>query len=408
MSIQTELEALSTNLQAAKEAIAAKGGTTGDTGLAGLVEEIDTIPEGGGVEPPIASEFGVIHYWSVVNSEWAVQSSYNCTVSSVNQATFDAFMQSIGKTTLSLEYADWMGGWYYYGDDEEVTVDLSQIGISATIDDPEMGEASMHFLKSNIVDTTSPVLTSELSSLAETNFRTWATNHSTSPAAIKRFDCGWSTGAYPNNAIGAQVYSTNIRSDGSTQVEVDFTYFSGTSVGSYFLNFDINFLTPMSLSSLITVGESFMYFSSTQSSPVLGIDVRGLTTIPDSFMASRHIAVKPTTDTPLLLPDSVSTIGRRFFYQSGWVGTVKLPQNVTSIGTDFLGRFVNNGTDEMILDVGSVSPIGQVVYDGWNGLSSTNQSARLIIKGAARQAWLTAFPNGSSSGLYRTLVDGGE
>lgn len=44
MSIATELAALNTNLIAAKAAVNAKGGTTGDTGLSGLSNEIASIP----------------------------------------------------------------------------------------------------------------------------------------------------------------------------------------------------------------------------------------------------------------------------------------------------------------------------------------------------------------------------
>lgn len=47
MSIASQLEALSTNLTAAKNAVTTKGGTVGDTGLAGLASEIATIPSGG-------------------------------------------------------------------------------------------------------------------------------------------------------------------------------------------------------------------------------------------------------------------------------------------------------------------------------------------------------------------------
>lgn len=55
MSIATEITALDTNLNAAKEAVEAKGGTVGDTGLSGLAAEIATIPSGGAV-------FGTVTY----------------------------------------------------------------------------------------------------------------------------------------------------------------------------------------------------------------------------------------------------------------------------------------------------------------------------------------------------------
>ena len=61
MSITTEIQALNTNLTAAKNAVTAKGGTTGNTGLAGLASEIAGIPGGGGSSEPIvpASPDGV-------------------------------------------------------------------------------------------------------------------------------------------------------------------------------------------------------------------------------------------------------------------------------------------------------------------------------------------------------------
>ena len=47
MSIASEITALNTNLSAAKTAVTTKGGTVGDTGLAGLADEIAAIPTGG-------------------------------------------------------------------------------------------------------------------------------------------------------------------------------------------------------------------------------------------------------------------------------------------------------------------------------------------------------------------------
>lgn len=46
MSIASEIQALNTNLTSAKNAVTAKGGTVGDTGLSGLADEIATIPSG--------------------------------------------------------------------------------------------------------------------------------------------------------------------------------------------------------------------------------------------------------------------------------------------------------------------------------------------------------------------------
>lgn len=58
MSIASEIQDLQSNLQAAKTAVTTKGGTVGDTGLAGLATEIASIPSGGG---PLAS-YGTVTY----------------------------------------------------------------------------------------------------------------------------------------------------------------------------------------------------------------------------------------------------------------------------------------------------------------------------------------------------------
>jgi hypothetical protein len=65
MSIASEIQDLQTNLQAAKTAVTTKGGTVGDTGLAGLATEIASIPSGGG---PLAS-YGTVTYLDDNNVE---------------------------------------------------------------------------------------------------------------------------------------------------------------------------------------------------------------------------------------------------------------------------------------------------------------------------------------------------
>jgi hypothetical protein len=57
MSIATEITALQTNLTAAKNAVTSKGGTVGNTGLAGLATEIASIPSGGSL-----SSYGTLTY----------------------------------------------------------------------------------------------------------------------------------------------------------------------------------------------------------------------------------------------------------------------------------------------------------------------------------------------------------
>lgn len=69
MSIATELVDLSNNLQSAKTAVTAKGGTVGDTGLAGLASEIGSIPTGGGT----ITSYGTVTYLDGNNVEQTVE-----------------------------------------------------------------------------------------------------------------------------------------------------------------------------------------------------------------------------------------------------------------------------------------------------------------------------------------------
>lgn len=57
MSIASEIQDLNTNLTAAKNAVTTKGGTVGDTGLAGLATEIASIPSGGTI-----TSYGTVKY----------------------------------------------------------------------------------------------------------------------------------------------------------------------------------------------------------------------------------------------------------------------------------------------------------------------------------------------------------
>lgn len=64
MTIASEITDLQTNLTNAKTAVTTKGGTVGDTGLAGLASEIATIPSGGGL-----ANYGSITYLDGNNVE---------------------------------------------------------------------------------------------------------------------------------------------------------------------------------------------------------------------------------------------------------------------------------------------------------------------------------------------------
>lgn len=104
MSIATEITALNTNLNAAKAAVTAKGGTVGDTGLAGLAAEIATIPSG------TAGSWGTITYKDSNEVEHTVTiqseeeffslgnsgSTYNLTIDNVTFSNSDIVAVDLG------------------------------------------------------------------------------------------------------------------------------------------------------------------------------------------------------------------------------------------------------------------------------------------------------------------------
>lgn len=102
MSIASEIQDLQTNLQAAKSAVATKGGTVADTGLAGLASEIASIPTGGG---PLAS-YGSITYIDSNNTEQTLDLATEedflelCT-STIDTATIIINNHSIVKSSVT-------------------------------------------------------------------------------------------------------------------------------------------------------------------------------------------------------------------------------------------------------------------------------------------------------------------
>lgn len=67
MSIASEIQDLQNNLELAKLAVTTKGGTVGDTGLAGLATEIASIPSGGG-----GADWGTVTYLDANNQSRTV------------------------------------------------------------------------------------------------------------------------------------------------------------------------------------------------------------------------------------------------------------------------------------------------------------------------------------------------
>lgn len=138
MSIASEITDLNTNLTAAKNAVVAKGGTVGDTGLAGLSTEIATIPM------PVTYDYGTVTVCSYTYTG-SVDSTSSCTVTITDADEFFETALEMGWLYVSTDSGDIIGqvdfqyqsdGWNTQGDyDTKYTAaDLNQIGLTVALD----------------------------------------------------------------------------------------------------------------------------------------------------------------------------------------------------------------------------------------------------------------------------------
>lgn len=97
MSIASEIQGLNTNLTAAKNAVTTKGGTVGDTGLAGLASEIASIPTGGG---PLAS-YGTVTYLDSNNTEKTVDLATEEDLFEISSSSIDIALVHIGEVSFA-------------------------------------------------------------------------------------------------------------------------------------------------------------------------------------------------------------------------------------------------------------------------------------------------------------------
>lgn len=141
MSIASEITALNNNLEAAKAAIEAAGGTVGDTGLAGLSTEIASIPAG---EPDVpVGDYGKVEFYKYMTLTDIEENYGDCSVEIVDirkLASKYVYRDDDGIILNYLGSDDWsfLNGDY---EEENYTTEelLSIFGLSVT--DISSGEA---------------------------------------------------------------------------------------------------------------------------------------------------------------------------------------------------------------------------------------------------------------------------
>lgn len=313
MSIATEITALNNNLTAAKNAVTAKGGTVGNTGLAGLATEIASIPSGGASMPP----YGQIEYYWDVRDVYLAEGD-GCTVTIVDADAYAAFFENTFAPmggARDLQYQN--GEWIYYDwedpDEPEKTVDLATTGLSVVFDDPSAPYGNIMCSKDVRIYEESGLNTLDLDTAAALNGLTQTDSGGYydvdgTPVyynSIRKYSFGPSVTAVPTGFL------LNTENSEARFEETDYT--NATNVTSIGDNVRLKGQSSAVFPSLLSIGNSVSIYAS-------------------SFTASELL-----------------TIGN--YFSLPFVSEVTLPK-VTSIGTHFrAGKAINIG-------LGSVETIG--------------------------------------------------
>lgn len=395
MSIATELEALATNLGAAKSAVTAKGGTVGDTGLAGLATEIGTIPSsGGGGGIP---DWGELSYYSVFSVQYAVDYAENCTVSNINASVYEQFLASQGGVDPSFcefNYSD--GVWDFgFGATTISPSDMASVtGITVSIDDPSQGWANFTVAATAYVDKTSPVETAVLSSTEYANLGGSQDSYSVgSKKILRKAVKGFTFGIMPTSVPQSFFANSGIE-------EISFGYNHAiTSIGTSFLSGCSNFNSPISLPASVTsIGNYFLYNAASFNQP-LALSSQ-ITTIPQNFLTGCT-----SFNQPLALPNGVTAIGASFLQNcKSFNQPLILPRNLSSIGSMFM---MNLRDMTSTVSVGALP--SSLISSNDSALSAENTSAPayvtgITLSGATANAWKTALPDRSTSSPVRKLL----
>jgi hypothetical protein len=361
MSIATEITALNTNLTAAKNAVTAKGGTVGDTGLAGLATEIASIPSGGGG----LTDWGVVSFYSIFGESYDINAD-QCTVNSVDRDRLELFL-AVQEDPSMIEFSYgpvydpgtgqptgeyvWRYGW---GGDVSIAPEdmAATTGIDVTVDDGAT-YAQISMSKEVTVDTTSPIISLVLDEAGYTGLGNsdysddffHVDSFDIARKAIVGFVFGTNPTSTPSWLLSGCTNLTSIDLDpaasittignhflyGCTSFDQQFDLPSGlTSIGDMFLGQATIFNRPLTIPSSVTsIGSGFLKDCEVFNQP---LTLPNITTINGSFLENCR-----AFNQPLTIPSSVTSIGNNFLqFNLVFNRPLVVPDTVTSIGDYFL------------------------------------------------------------------------
>ena len=358
MTIASEITDLTTNLAAAKTAVTNKGGTVGDTGLAGLASEIATIPSGGEYIAP----YGNLYYQEYY-TEWYAN-VIDC---------------EDGEITVTLDQDTFLEYVVYNSD-----IDSSYIYINVVYDANGSG--------------------------------VWELSYNKYGGSSKVFGTySDETDLYQSTGINVAwtLYDPNTESKQYAQIDIEFRLQTLSRVDQqgnaipagvlYIMDADMfnqmlvphKPTTPMlntAYQSQNVLGENIPIYSCCKF--VFGANAPA--TIPDNFLKGA-LYIKGD----MVIPSGVTTIGQNFLQDTG-VNSVTVPSSVTSVGTNFL-KGCNSLT---ALEVNTNNSPTDIYSVSATTTSAAAYTHGVIVTGTGQTTWMTNLPN-STSYPYRKLLDEG-
>ena len=428
MSIASEIQDLNTNLAAAKSAVTAKGGTVGDTGLAGLATEIASIPSGG--SPSDETAYGVVYYNDVfvANVQDIYSDGCTATVGDLSLLTQFALKNPDSSSQFYLDFEFEQGsGWRFRSPEGDVyytTEELLEVvGIKVTDFDESTAEFAMINVSATIsIDYSQPAKRKVLNSIEEFNSLTSVSSNPIVPLkTILRFVFGKNITTVPSRFLSNTENLQKIETEYATGVltisdyvftelpkleasKIEFP--NATSIGDSFLS-NNGFAGEVVLPKVKSIGNDFL--ATAYKIP----ELPEVETIGQAFMRGTRTAQVFLNKMPKL-----KTLGERAFISS-YVHEIRIYNyalpNLVSIGAGFcdncpcLGYVAIDSTaiiNKMSNDSSWVSFASSKPSDPTSTLDGLSYRGGMLFNGGqdVKTALLTKFPNSSVSGCWRKWV----
>lgn len=424
MSLQSELTDLTTNLSAAKAAVVTKGGTVGDTGLAGLEAEILSIPA------PRNLQWGELEYYPFTPATCTTVTLENLTINSAATDDLIRFFKErlhvqpsaqpeahywMGNGTLKCSWNNGTGNWQQFNAAELEHMYNISVSLQNT-------SSNGHWVINYTPTTVNKQGTVTTAELTQTEF------NSLGPAsAPDQYDTINISGvdvpliAFKKFTFGNRPTTTSsyFLSESGTE-EVDFTYADSlTSLGDDFLYENTGLNKDLVLPESVTsIGKFFLSGIGTGNFNVIG---HGVTSVGEGFMMNVYQPVGQISlpnlenigkeffrnasncNTPLWFP-KLKTIGQNFLYScSKFNQSFLIPSTVTSIGPYFMYG-TNNMTGSITCEAPASVMTASSTVDAYT-LRALSTSARSVtvgitLTGSYASDWHTRLPDNS----YRKTI----